>query len=112
MPGAPAETFIEALSTLARGGIAVDIGGMMEKPALDLFALMCAQKTLIGSLWFSTAEAQEMADLAAAGALDLNVFEHHVFPLQDINEALDDLPERHGGFTNFIAARNSSAHRA
>jgi threonine dehydrogenase-like Zn-dependent dehydrogenase len=111
-PGAPAETFIEALSALARGGIAVDIGGMMEKPALDLFALMCAQKTLIGSLWFSTAEAQEMADLAAAGALDLSVFEHHVFPLQDINEALDDLPERHGGFTNFIAAPNSSTQPA
>lgn len=31
-PGAPAESFIEAISTLTRGGTAVDIGGMMEKP--------------------------------------------------------------------------------
>ena len=40
-----------------------------------------------------------------SGALDLSVLEHHVFPLEKINEALNEgLPARHGGFTNFIAA--------
>src|SRR3954470_1712696 len=38
-PGAPSETFLHAVSALARGGVAVDIGGMMERPALDLFAM-------------------------------------------------------------------------
>ena len=102
-PGAPAESITDALATLRRGGVAVDIGGMMEKPALDLFSMMCSQISVLGSLWFSTGEAQDMADLAATGMLDLSVLEHHSFPLEKINEALDSLPERHGGFTNFIS---------
>lgn len=103
-PGAPAETFQEAIGALARGGVAVDIGGMMEHPPLNLFAMMCSQQSVLGSLWFTTGEAQEMSDLAGSGALDLSVLEHHVFPLEKINEALDEgLPARHGGFTNFIS---------
>ena len=102
-PGSPKETLLEALSTLSRGGVLVDIGGMMEHPELDLFHLMCSQQSILGSLWFTNGEAQEMSDLAGSGALDLSVLEHHVFPLDKINEALDDgLPARHGGFSNFI----------
>ena len=102
-PGSPKETLLEALSTLARGGVLVDIGGMMEHPELDLFHMMCSQNSVIGSLWFTNGEAQEMSDLAGSGALDLSVLENHVFPLEKINEALDQgIPNRHGGFTNFI----------
>ena len=107
-PGAPAESLLDAMTTLRRGGVVVDIGGMMERPALDLFQMMCAQQSVIGSLWFSTAEAQDMADLAGAGALDLSVLEHHVFPLDEINDALADLPSRHGGFSNFICRPNGA----
>lgn len=108
-PGAPAETMLDALASLRRGGVAVDIGGMMEKPALDLFAMMCSQITIVGSLWFSTGEAQDMAQMAGSGVLDLSVFEHHTFPLEKINDALDSLPVRHGGFTNFICTGPQSA---
>ncbi|WP_207223700.1 zinc-binding dehydrogenase [Pseudonocardia sediminis] len=101
-PGAPAESMLDAISTLRRGGVAVDIGGMMERPALDLFSMMCSQNSVIGSLWFSTGEAQEMAELAGSGVLDLSVLEHHTFPLEQINEALEDLPSRRGGFSNYI----------
>lgn len=102
-PGSPKETLLESLSTLSRGGKLVDIGGMMEHPELDLFHMMCSQNSVIGSLWFTNGEAQEMSDLAGSGALDLSVLENHVFPLEKINEALDEgIPNRHGGFTNFI----------
>ena len=108
-PGSPKETLLEALATLARGGTLVDIGGMMEHPELDLFHLMCNQQSVLGSLWFTNGEAQEMSDLAGSGALDLSVLEHHVFPLEKINEALDDgLPARHGGFSNFIITPDTS----
>lgn len=108
-PGSPKETLLEALATLARGGTLVDIGGMMEHPELDLFHLMCNQQSVVGSLWFTNGEAQEMSDLAGSGALDLSVLEHHVFPLEKINEALDDgLPARHGGFSNFIITPDPS----
>ncbi|WP_207839666.1 alcohol dehydrogenase catalytic domain-containing protein [Williamsia soli] len=101
-PEAPAEAYLQALSTLRRGGIAVDIGGMMERPAIDMISVMCQQLSILGSLWFSTAEAQDMADLAGTGQLDLSVLEHHTFTLEKINEALENLPTRHGGFSNFI----------
>jgi D-arabinose 1-dehydrogenase-like Zn-dependent alcohol dehydrogenase len=101
-PGAPAEAMLEALDPLARGGVLVDIGGMMERPGLDLFAMMCSQRSVLGSLWFSTREGQDMADMAGSGALDLSVLEHHTFPLVQVNEALDSIPARHGGFTNFL----------
>jgi D-arabinose 1-dehydrogenase-like Zn-dependent alcohol dehydrogenase len=101
-PGAPAEGMIEAVDSLARGGVLVDIGGMMERPGLDLFAMMCSQRSVLGSLWFSTREGQDMADMAGSGALNLSVLEHHTFPLAQVNEALDSIPERHGGFTNFL----------
>ena len=83
-------------------GVLVDIGGMLEHPPLDLFAMMCSQRSFLGNLWFSTAEAQDMSDMAGAGALDLSVLEHHTFPLAEVNEALDTIPKRHGGFTNFL----------
>ncbi|KXX55878.1 alcohol dehydrogenase catalytic domain-containing protein [Rhodococcus sp. LB1] len=102
-PGAPAEAYLDALTTLRRGGIAVDVGGMMERPALDMIMVMTSQLTILGSLWFSTAEAQDMADLAGTGQLDLSVLEHQAFPLEKINEALDNLTCRHGGFSNFVS---------
>ncbi len=102
-PGAPAESMLEAIGVLRRGGVTVDIGGMMERPALDLFSMMCSQNSVLDSLRFSTGEAQEMAELAGAGVLDLSVLEHHTFALDQINEALDDLPTRHGGFSNFVS---------
>ena len=91
-PGAPAEAMLEAIATLGRGGVLVDIGGMMERPALDLFAMMCSQRSVLGSLWFSTARPRTWPTWPAAGALDLSVLEHHTFPLADVNDALDTHP--------------------
>lgn len=78
----------------------VDIGGMFED--LPLPKLMAMQISVIGSLWFSVAEGQDLAAMAAAGTLDLSVFEHEVFPLEEVNEALASLSHRHGGFTNVV----------
>ena len=44
--------------------------------------MMCAQQSVLGSLWFTTGEAQEMSDLAGSGVVDLSVLEHHVFRLR------------------------------
>ena len=40
----------------------VDIGGMMGRPGLDLFSMMCSRRSVVGCLWFFTEEAQGMAD--------------------------------------------------
>jgi D-arabinose 1-dehydrogenase-like Zn-dependent alcohol dehydrogenase len=59
-------------------------------------------KTHIGSAWFTTADGQEMADMAETGQVDLSVFEHEVFKLSDVNTALAVLKNRNGGFSNYV----------
>jgi hypothetical protein len=41
-----------------------------------------------------------LATMAAAGTLDLSVFEHVRVPLSEVNRALDGSQFRDGGFTN------------
>ena len=43
-----------------------------------------------------------MADLAATNGVRLDVFEHEVFPLANVNEALAVLKNRNGGFSNYV----------
>ena len=43
-----------------------------------------------------------MAAMAHAGLLNLGVFEHERFPLDKVNEALDAIEQRTGGFTNVV----------
>jgi Zn-dependent alcohol dehydrogenases len=63
---------------------------------------MDEQIQLIGSNWFTAAQGQEMAELARAGLLDLSVFEHQQFPLEEINHAISGLQNRNGGFSNYV----------
>jgi len=101
-PNAPAASVIDAFNALRRGGKAVNVGGVAEPIPLEPFPLMCLQKSFIGSLWFTTAEGQDMAAMADAGTLDLGVFEHERFTLDQVNEALDAVEKRSGGFTNVV----------
>lgn len=101
-PGAPAQVMLDAISALRRGGGLVDVGGINAPLSVDMHELMCAQVSLIGSLWFTVAEGQDMAAMAGAGTLDLSVFEHRIFPLDQANEALAVAEKREGGFVNVV----------
>ncbi|WP_175651777.1 alcohol dehydrogenase catalytic domain-containing protein [Pseudomonas sp. Marseille-P9899] len=101
-PGAPHTITVEAIGALRRGGRMVDIGGMSEDLPVPMFKLMCFQISVIGSLWFTVAEGQDMAEMAAAGTLDLSVFDQEVFPIEQVNQAMDSLEDRKGGFTNVV----------
>lgn len=101
-PNAPVSTVLDSFNALRRGGKAINIGGVADPIPLEPFPLMCLQKSYIGSLWFTTAEGEDMAAMAAAGTLDLGVFEHERFPLDKVNEALDAIDQRGGGFTNVV----------
>ncbi|MES2261716.1 MAG: alcohol dehydrogenase catalytic domain-containing protein [Pseudomonadota bacterium] len=101
-PNAPVSNVIDAFGALRRGGKAVSIGGVSAPIPIEPFPLMCQQKSLIGSLWFTPAEGQEMAAMADAGLLDLSVLEHMPFSLEHVNEALAAVEQRAGGFTNVI----------
>lgn len=101
-PNSPASAVMDAFNALRRGGKAVNVGGVSEPLPIPINRLMTTQKSLIGSLWFTTEEAEEMAAMASAGILRLDVFEHEVFPLERINDALDAIDSRSGGFTNIV----------
>jgi alcohol dehydrogenase len=100
--GAPIQTMQESLRALRRGGRAVNVGGAAGILPVDVHWLMDEQIQLIGSNWFSSAQGQEMAELARAGTLDLSVFEHHRFPLSEINDGLAALKGRSSGFSNYV----------
>ena len=93
---------LDSFNALRRGGKAINVGGVADPIPLEPFPLMCLQKSYIGSLWFTTAEGQDMADMAAAGTLNLKVFEHERFTLDQVNEALDAVDNRTGGFSNVV----------
>jgi threonine dehydrogenase-like Zn-dependent dehydrogenase len=105
-PGAPQETLQQGVCSLARGGIAVNIGAVAGEVPLDLHRMMDMDQTVRGSVWFTAGEGQVMADMVKAGSLDLSPLEHQVFPLEDVNEAINHIGARHGGFSNFVVAPN------
>jgi len=101
-PGAPHEITISGIDSLRRGGKMVDIGGMSEPLPLEMFKLMCSQISIIGSLWFSVAEGQDMARMVESGTLDLSVIDHHIYSLSEVNEALAAAESLKGGFNNVV----------
>ena len=101
-PGAPGHLMTDAIYALRRGGRYVNVSGVSEKVTMDVHWMMDQQIEFIGSNWFPTGDAQALADMAAAGTLDLSVFEHVRVPLTEVNSALDGSHFRNGGFTNLI----------
>jgi len=101
-PNAPVSTVLDSFNALRRGGKAINIGGVADPIPLEPFPLMCLQKSYIGSLWFTAAEGEDMAAMAHAGTLNLGVYEHERFSLDKVNEALDAIDQRGGGFTNVV----------
>ena len=100
--GTPKEPMLAAMAALRRGGIHVNVGGVTGDVPLDLFGAMNNNIEFIGSSWFTTAEGQEMADMAGAGHVDLSVFKHEIYKLADVNTGLAVLQNRHGGFSNYV----------
>jgi len=101
-PGSPVETMQDAIYALRRSGRAINVNGLGVPVPLDVHWMMDKQITLFGSNWFNTCEGQELAEMARAGTLNLSVFEHQRFALSDVNQLLDNLHQRNGGFTNFV----------
>jgi D-arabinose 1-dehydrogenase-like Zn-dependent alcohol dehydrogenase len=101
-PGATHAPLLDALKTLHRGGKLVNIGAVAGAVPLDLHYMMDNDISVIGSVWFTAGQGQEMADLVEAGVVDMSIFEHRIYPLDKINEAIGGIENRSGGFSNFV----------
>lgn len=86
---------------LALGLGATNIGEVAEMLPMNINHLMNSNQTFIGSVWFTTGEGQEMADMARVGTLDMGVFSQHPVPLDKVDTLLAGIENRHGGFSNF-----------
>jgi alcohol dehydrogenase len=74
----------------------------MGPVSIDVHRLMDRNQRLYGSAWLTTEEGQEMADLVAAGVVDLSMLETQGRRLSEVNEAISGIAKRHGGFSNFV----------
>ena len=101
-PQSPPSATMAALRALRVGGRAVLPGGMTVAWTLDPYWLTDTNAQLMGFRWFTTAEGEDMAQMAAAGTLDLSVPEHRRFPLAKVNDAIASLGSGDGGFTNYV----------
>ena len=102
--GAGVEQVEAALKGLAKGAKATVIGAVAGAVRLDYSWLLGNCIQVSGSNWFTTAEGQQMADMAGCGALDLSVWETRAFPLERINEGLDFVAARQGGLVNAVVS--------
>ena len=92
---------VDALRSVRRGGRVVNVGGVAERLPLDVHWLMDEQIQLIGSNWFTAAQGQEMADMARAAPRPVRISSTG-FPLEEVNDAISGLPDRNGGFSNYV----------
>jgi len=100
--GTPSNMTLDALHGLRRGGIGVNIGALSEDMPITPMWFMVNGMRYRGSNWFTVAQGEQMAHLARSGLVDFSVFENHVFPLEKVNEALEDAGRNHGGFVNIV----------
>lgn len=101
-PGGLHETFLQGLRSLRRCGVAVNIGAIAGEVPIDVHWLMDHNQRLYGSVWFTTLEGQEMADMAASGIVDLSLLETRSYSLVEANTAISGIARRHGGFSNYV----------
>ena len=105
-PGGTADQMRDLLRSLRRTGKLVNVGAVAEPVPMNVHKMMDWNQSYIGSVWFTTPEGMDMADMIRAGTLDMNVFRQEAYPLDRINDVLAGIENRHGGFSNFTVVPN------
>lgn len=106
-PGAQPDQMLDELMALRRCGTLVNTGAIGAPVPVDVHTMMDRNQSLIGSAWFNTAEGQQMAEMIRAGTLDMGVFRQESYTLDQVNEVLAGIENRHGGFSNFTIVPNA-----
>ncbi|MFI7583479.1 alcohol dehydrogenase catalytic domain-containing protein [Kocuria sp. M1N1S27] len=92
----------DAMRGISRGGMLVNIGGTAGELGVDVKWFMDNQIRLAGSAWFTSAEGMELANMIGSGALDVSGLVPKVWPLEQINEAINGVASSDGGFTSYL----------
>ncbi|WP_336245684.1 zinc-binding dehydrogenase [Nonomuraea sp. SYSU D8015] len=92
----------DAMYGVKRGGRIVNIGGTAGELGVDVKWWMDEQMELIGSVWFTTAEGMELAEMIRHGVIDISVLQPKSWPLDEINEAISGVASGDGCFTSYL----------
>lgn len=77
-------------------------GGADGQVARSYMEWMMNEVTLLGTLWFTDAEVDELITLIAAKVIDFSFLQTKEFALKDVNEALTFVGDRPGGAINVV----------
>jgi hypothetical protein len=69
---------------------------------MDIHWLMDRRHSLIGPTWFTAGEGPGHRGHDRCRLLDLSPLQHHIFPRDQVNEAISSTTQRNGGFSKFI----------
>ncbi len=100
--GTGPETTNQAIDAMMRDATLVNIVAVNQPLEIHPMRFMSTALNYRGSNWFTVAEGQEMATLADAGLVDMELFQHRKFALEDVNAALAASGETPGGFVNIV----------
>jgi len=101
--GGNAETTTSLIKATKRGGKAILLAGSAEgKISQSYTEAMESSITIVGSLWFTNGEMDELISLIDAGVIDLSFLETKSFSLDDVNEAIKFVGDRPGGSVNVV----------
>jgi alcohol dehydrogenase len=105
-PGANMQVTKDAFGALRRGGKLVEIGAQINEVPVNMHEMMCSALSVIGSLWFTVGEGQDLVAMIEAGTLDVSSFKNHTYRLDQANEALEDAAKRVTGFVNVVVVQD------
>jgi threonine dehydrogenase-like Zn-dependent dehydrogenase len=57
---------------------------------------------VLGTMWFNSAEVDELIALVDAGVINLSFLRHKFFPLEKVNQAFEFVGSRPGGAISIV----------
>ena len=90
------EPTLACINSLGAQGVAVFVGGVRADIPLPYMNILRKQLTIRGSYMYPRFVPGELLRMIAPGVLDLSAVKIHAFPLEDINEALEQAPNFKG----------------
>jgi alcohol dehydrogenase len=91
------------IGTVKTGGRAVlAAGGADGEIKQSYLEAMSRDVAVLGTIWFTSAEIDELIALIDAGVIDFGFLRHEFFPLGKVNEAFERVGGRAGGAVNVV----------
>lgn len=107
--GGDANSTSQLVGAVKSGGRVVLAAGSAEGTInIEYRVAMDRDVAVLGTLWFSSAELDEMISLIHAGVIDLSFLRHRFFALSEVNEAFKVVGDRPGGAVNVVVQPHKS----